>query len=207
MTTYRFQIAIIVPTFTVRLTVRLVLGYRRLRYGYPFRRIMLGKGYYAIVDPEDYDRLIEYKWYKVNCDGIFYASNIEKINGRMVNRKMHRLVLQKQLREAQKGTRVKLVVDHINHNGLDNRKANLRIVTPRQNSWNRRYKNKAACSSRFMGVSWRKCMSKWQARITVRGKTLFLGYFDNQIDAAKAYDRAVLKYRGTYGALNFPPNA
>jgi len=69
--------------------------------------------------------------------------------------------------------------DHINHNGLDNRKSNLRICTMQQNSWNMR-KQKGNCTSQYKGVTWRKDASKWQVRITYNAKKISLGFFDEK---------------------------
>lgn len=100
--------------------------------------------------------------------------------------------------------------DHINHNGLDNRKANLRPATNAQNIWHRRkfirrtpggLKN--PFRSKYKGVDWAKDMKRRRARITVNGKRMYLGSFDNEIDAAKAYDQAAKKYHGDFAGLNF----
>ena len=96
-----------------------------------------------------------------------------------------------------------LFVDHINHNGLDNRKANLRFATRTQNNWNRIH-HKQNSSSRYKGVAWHKHTKMWAARIGVNGRRIALGYFDNQIDAAKAYDKAAKKHHGEFAVLNFP---
>ena len=89
-------------------------------------------------------------------------------------------------------------VDHANGNPLDNRRCNLRIVTPRQNSWNRRPRKNAA--SRFKGVTQRR--GKWRARITIHGVRKELGQFDREEDAAMAYNRAAKEYFGEYARLN-----
>ena len=85
-----------------------------------------------------------------------------------------------------------LVVDHINHNGLDNRKANLRPATRMQNSYNRIYFRKSKLS-KYTGVSWHKQKKKWFAQIRYNGQRKFLGYFKDEIHAAKAYDEAAKK--------------
>jgi hypothetical protein len=95
-----------------------------------------------------------------------------------------------------------MVCDHINHNGLDNRLANLRPVTHMQNVWNRR-KFKSPSRSKYKGVDFAKDMKRWRARIRVNGKRIYLGSYKNEIDAAKAYDKAAKKYHGPYAAINF----
>jgi len=96
-----------------------------------------------------------------------------------------------------------MVVDHINHDGMDNRKANLRAATHSQNLCHRR-KHSGTKSSKYKGVHWHKFNKRWAARITFKKKTINLGYFRNEIDAAKAYDRAARKYHGEFASLNFP---
>lgn len=95
------------------------------------------------------------------------------------------------------------ICDHINHNGLDNRKANLRLATHRQNLCNRR-NTALKAASRYRGVSLHKNTKRWTARIKVYGKTKYLGLFDDEIDAAKAYDAAARRFHGVFASLNFP---
>lgn len=95
-----------------------------------------------------------------------------------------------------------MVVDHINRDSLDNRKANLRPATRAQNVWNST-KRKGG-TSRYKGVSFKKHNAKWIARIYTKGREIHLGCFENETDAAKAYDNAAKKYHGRFAALNFP---
>ena len=92
--------------------------------------------------------------------------------------------------------------DHINHNGLDNRKANLRLATRTQNIWHRK-KFKKPSRSQYKGVDWANDMKRWRARIRVNGKRIYIGSFENEIDAAKAYDNAAKKYHREFAVLNF----
>jgi hypothetical protein len=172
-----------------------VLLYRRLRYGYAFRKITLTKGKYAKVDPDDYYRLSEYKWRISKDYGKFYAIRTGRKQdgkGRKVIR-MHREVAK---------TPDGLECDHINGDSLDNRKANLRSATRLQNSWNRSKSSKPGYS-KYKGVTFDKKMQKWFAQIRVRGKHISLGRFEDEIEAAKAYDKAAKKHFGDFANLNF----
>jgi len=169
--------------------------YRRVRYGYPFRRIRLTRGQFAIVDPEDYERLRRYKWYAVQGPRTFYAVH-SLTNGKKAKRKnayMHHMVIR-----IPPG----MFCDHINGNGLDNRRANLRPATHTQNVWNRRKFN-VDSRSKYKGVDWAKDMKRWRARIRVNGKRIYLGSFADETDAAKAYDNAARNHHGQFASLNF----
>ena len=188
------SITITIPDRLAWFFVALALFYRRVRYGYTFRRIPLTQGKYAIVDPDDYERLNKHKWHAVKQVNTFYASrriNLGKNNGKNVM--MHREIIDPPDH---------LVVDHINHTGLDNRKANLRPATRRQNSYNRIHFRKSR-SSKYTGVSFKKQKKKWVAQIGFNGKVIHLGSFKKEIDAAKAYDKAAKKYHGEFASLNF----
>ncbi len=92
--------------------------------------------------------------------------------------------------------------DHINTDSLDNRRANLRLATHSQNSCNSR-RDKSKTLSRFRGVSFSKRKGKWFAAIRINGKKTWLGYFNDEEDAARAYDHAARKYHGEFAMLNF----
>ena len=95
-----------------------------------------------------------------------------------------------------------LVIDHIDRNGLDNSRANLRPATRSQNCCNR--KKKPGCASKYKGVHINKKLGKWRAAIMFEGNRIFLGDFNTEIDAAQAYDAAAKLYHKEFASLNFP---
>jgi hypothetical protein len=190
----KVHIPIFLPGFICRICVWPLLRYRKLRYGYAFRKIPLTHGKYAIVDPEDYKELAKYKWYARGCGRRFYAErwDISGDKGKCV--KMHQVIM---------GTKEGKVIDHINHNCLDNRKANLRFVTVQQNTWNKR-KNRGNSSSQYKGVNLAKGRKKWRAQIFCNGRKIHLGYFYDEKEAAKAYDSKAKELFGEYATTNLP---
>ena len=192
----KLTITINIPPRLEDLIVAPIMLYRRLTQGHPFRRIPLTQGKHAIVDPEDYHALTSYKWMAQRGGRTFYA-NAWSRNPKTRKKKliaMHRLII-----NAPEG----MLVDHINHNGLDNRKANLRLATHAQNSANAR-KSKGNQHSKYKGVYPRPDCKKWCARIRHNKKSIHLGYFDTETQAAKAYDRAAKQHHGAFASLNFP---
>jgi len=166
-----------------------------LRYGYAFRRIPLTRGKYAIVDPEDFDRLNKYEWYVYPGHKTFYAArSYRKKDGRRGRLPMHSQII-----KVPDG----LLVDHINQNGWDNRKANLRPATAAQNSINRaKYKDRTY-GSKYKGVTWQCKYNRWKVQIVTNRKVIYLGSFKDEVEAAKAYDEAAKKYHGEFASLNF----
>ena len=191
------EVLVKIPGWLEKPGVFVVLLYRRLRYGYPFRRIPLTQNKYAIVDPEDYERLSKYKWYAAKGHHTFYAvrGKWSKIQRKRVELRMHRVIT---------NAPDHLYVDHVNHNGLDNRKANLRLATHAQSVRNREKFTRPA-TSRYKGISWHSSTQKWCACIQTNNTKIHLGSFDSEIEAAKTYDKAARKLHGAFAALNFPP--
>jgi HNH endonuclease len=102
---------------------------------------------------------------------------------------MHRLIMSPGPRE---------VVDHINHNGLDNRRENLRVCSRTENNWNARKRKNS--KSRFKGV--RKAGNGWVASINVNKVFMHIGFFKTEIDAAEAYNNQAIKFYGRFAVLN-----
>jgi hypothetical protein len=97
-----------------------------------------------------------------------------------------------------------LEVDHINHNGLDNRRSNLRLATPSQNNANQRPRQDARLTSKYKGVYYDKSRGRWAATIHVDGRTRGLGRYDTEDAAAAAYDHAAAEVWGEFALLNQP---
>ena len=190
-----FNFSITIPDRLLWPFVALALLYHRARYGYAFRRIPLTQGKYAIVDPEDFERLNKHKWHANKAKNTYYAiRRVHIARNKWKHIKMHREILDPPDH---------LFVDHINHHGYDNRKANLRTATCRQNSYNRIHFRKNP-SSKYKGVSWNRHKNKWSVQIRYDGKSKFIGFFDNETEAAKAYDKEAKKHHGEFAVLNFP---
>lgn len=154
------------------------------------KEIQLTRGLVSLVDDADYERFCHIKWAATNTHyAVGYPSGIA--NGQA---KLHRLIL---------GAIPGETVDHINGNPLDNRRANLRLVTHAQNLWNSApmTTNKKRTSS-YRGVWQQK--GRYCARITCHHKRTFLGFFDTEKDAALAYDSKARELYGVYARLNFP---
>ncbi len=152
-----------------------------------------------LVDDDDFERINKYHWYVVLHRKTYYAHGVTPKNeggdGKK-SRRLHRFLLE--VKEES------MVIDHINHNGLDNRRCNLRVVTNSQNAKNK--SSQLGSSSKYLGVSFRKETNKWRSRIRHDGKTLSFGDFLNEIDAAIAYNEGAKLYYGEFANLNIINN-
>lgn len=160
-------------------------------------KIELTQGKYAIVDDDVFAELNKYKWYAQKDAATYYAHRVIHVNGKKKLIAMHR-----QLIGAEKGQ----IVDHINRDGLDNRKENLRIVSHLQNCANKSKSVKSKTSSIYRGVTFSKQMKKYKAGIRVDNKLLHLGYFSCEKEAALAYDTKAKEVWGIHAALNLGGN-
>jgi len=156
------------------------------------REIPLTRGKSALVDGDDYHRLRNFKWHAWDSSsGVYYGRRWRAGSGkrRQILVALHHEVIGK----PPKGREV----DHINGNGLDNRKANLRFCSHAENMRNRKRD-----AGKLLPKGLRERHSKFQARITINGSLLTLGTFESVLQAVEAYNNASVKYRGEFGRLS-----
>lgn len=158
------------------------------------KRIALSQGKFALVDDEDYQDLSQEKWYALRDSNTFYAARGIRIDKKKSIEQMHRRILGLKRGDGKH-------TDHINGDGLDNRRNNLRIATNIQNGQNRTIRQSNNTSG-FKGVCWYKKDKKWVAQIQINSQHKHLGYYKSKIDAATAYNRAAIKYFGKFAKLN-----
>lgn len=144
------------------------------------------------MDDEDFEYLNQWKWYTHKPNPLCcYAKRTIRETAQQKTVQMHRLIM-----GAQKGQ----LVDHVDGNGLNNQRSNLRLCSRPQNSRNRR-KHKPT-SSFYMGVSWCKKLNMWVAQISTNNKKINLGRFLIEKEAAEAYNKAALKFHGEFARIN-----
>lgn len=160
-----------------------------------------------MVDDEDYDYLMQWKWYAQKSKHTYYPTrgvfNDKKRNNDKI--RMHNMII-----NPPKG----MIIDHRDHNPLNNQKSNLRLATIKDNARNK--SSQLQSSSKFLGVSLYTAKytspitgiikiypSKWKSQIKSNGISYLLGYFDSEEMAAKAYDHKAKELYGEFASLNF----
>lgn len=159
------------------------------------KEIKLSRGYVAIIDDEDYECIAKRKWWTSYSRGKLYAKTAFFIDGKRIDLKLHHEIIV---------VPIGLEVDHINGNGLDNRKENLRVCVHQENTQNKITRRQDGKASRFTGVSRRN--GAWYARITKDGKTTNIGVFKTEENAATAYNIFADKLFGDFARMNEAQN-
>ena len=160
------------------------------------KEIPLTRGRVALVDDEDYDYLMQWKWYtNKTLQGKFYAARSlwNLITKKIKNVCMHRVII-----DAKKGEEV----DHKDGNGLNNQRGNLRLCTRAQNNANSKLQKNS--TSGYKGATFDRHAQKWQAHIMYNRRHLFLGYYGTSEEAARAYDKKAIELFGEFARPNFP---
>lgn len=153
------------------------------------KEIKLTRGMVALVDDEDYENVNQYHWC-ANKYGInYYAVRSIKIGDKWTQQLMHWIIMGEKL------------IDHEDNNGLNNQRSNLRKCTYSQNQMNKRPQRNG--TSIYKGVHWRAERTKWVSKIKFNEKTIRLGCFVNEIDAARAYDSKAVELFGEFANINF----
>ena len=145
--------------------------------------------YVALVDDEDFERVNKLNWHANKSDNKFYARTNIRVNGKRTCMKMHKFIIDG------------IEIDHVDSNGLNNQKHNLRSCTHHQNMMNK--SPHINCTSKYKGVSWKVKINKWQCQISINGNVIYLGVYTNEIDAAKEYDKKAKELFGEFAYLNF----
>lgn len=148
--------------------------------------IELTRGCKAMVDDQDFDWINQYSWHCIPGKRTAYASRCYTRNGKRIHEGMHTTIHGGDM------------IDHIDGDGLNNQRSNLRLCTDSLNGANRR-PNKG---KRFKGITFMPSYKKWMARVQVQKKRFTIGFFDSEFDAAKAYNESALKAFGEYARLN-----
>jgi hypothetical protein len=169
------------------------------------KEISLTRGKVALIDDEDFKYLNQWKWYAHKIGRTYYADCTQKINDHFIHVYMHRIIM-----KPSKG----MEIDHIDHNGLNNQKSNLRFCTHSQNMKNHSQHG----LKKFVGVSCRALLQKYElkdgtikycknkpryrARIKNNGIIYFLGSYQTEEEAAIVYNKASKKLNGEFANLN-----
>lgn len=158
------------------------------------KQIELTQGFAALVDDCDYDRVTQFRWHVQKRGKRLYAArNVLRLDGRRGLQYLHRFLMQEALHD----------IDHVNGNGLDNQRANLRSATRTENS--RGFcRKKENTTSKYRGVSWDSRIRKWIGRIRLSPTHApIVARSDSEEEAARAYDAAASEHFGEFAQLNF----
>ena len=157
-------------------------------------------GRVALVDDEDYDLVMQYRWHVQETHEISLKTGEDRIksgpyavrgfirDGHHATQFMHNLIM------GAKG------IDHRNHDTLDNRRENLRFTSHSLNAANQQLRTDG--TSRYKGVSLEHRRGRWVARVQIEGRRTFLGYFASEEDAARAYNAKAAELHGAHAWLN-----
>ncbi len=160
------------------------------------RELKLSNGFIVFVDDEDYEWLSQYKWQIGKRRHTCYVYR----NGRTINGvKQHSPYMHREIMSKYHDVGY-MDVDHIDNNGLNNCKNNLRLCTRTQNHGNRRVQT--GFTSKYKGVGWHKTTNRWRAYIQINGKYVHLGMFNDERLAALAYNNAAINHFGEFAKLN-----
>jgi len=164
-------------------------------------KIELTQNKYCVVDPIDYD-LSNVKWCAIKQGKTlvrYRAVRKGVVDSYYKTIIMHRVIMERVLGRPLLHNEQ---IDHVNHDTLDNRRSNLRLVSNAQNQMNRR--KGPNCSSRYKGVTWDISKGMWMAQIMHNQKHSFLGRYSTEEEAAEAYDQKAKQLFGDFAHLNFP---
>ena len=157
----------------------------------------LTKDKFALVDDDDYYWLSQWNWFAVEIKNTWYARRSKKKGVLRSNEKyeiyLHRIVM--------RCSDIDFVIDHLDKNGLNNQKENLRMCTKSEN--NKHTSSHKNSSSQYLGVSYDKNRNKWSANLMNNGKRILFKRYNTEIEAAKAYDITAKTQFGVYANLNF----
>lgn len=156
------------------------------------KEIQLTQGKVALVDDEDYNSVSQLKWYAKKDSCNFYAARNIKINGKRTTQRMHQFIIG--------SVPNSMLIDHIDGDGLNNQRFNFRICTCKQNQMNSKIRKNKNCQ--FKGVTFSKRDKVFIARITIDKKRKTIGRFDNELEAAIAYDKYASLYFGSFAKTN-----
>ena len=155
------------------------------------KTLELTKGKIALIDDDDYACALQYQWYATLRKCVWYAYRMVCVDDKQAMIFLHRFLM-----EPPAG----MQVDHIDGDGLNCTRANMRLCTLAENTRNRR--RPVTNTSGYKGVSWHKLRGKWRAEIGVDCRNKHLGLFESKDDAALAYNNAALEHYGEFARLN-----